>query len=152
MIRAIEAGDREVWTPLWTDYLAFYETRLPAAIFDMTWQRLLDPNEPIWGALAIGTDGPVGLVHFLYHRSAWTVEHSCYLQDLFVAPQVRGGGRGRALIDYVASKAAQHGSTRLYWTTHESNTTAQRLYDAVAQRSGFIQYRKPLPPGSGQTS
>jgi GNAT superfamily N-acetyltransferase len=134
------------WTPLWTAYLAFYETQLPTAVFDMTWQRLLDPNEPVWGALAIGADGPIGLVHFLYHRSAWTIEESCYLQDLFVAPEGRGGGHGKALIDYVATAAAEKGSTRLYWMTHETNATARRLYDAVAQRSGFIQYRKPLPP------
>lgn len=146
MIRAIEAGDREAWTPLWAAYLAFYETQLPAAVFDMTWQRLLDPNEPVWGALAIGEDGPIGLVHFLYHRSAWTIEESCYLQDLFVSPDVRGGGHGKALIDYVAAAAAAKGSTRLYWMTHETNATARRLYDAVAQRSGFIQYRKPLLP------
>ena len=145
MIRAIEAGDREAWTPLWTAYLAFYETQLPAAVFDMTWQRLLDPDEPVWGALAIGDDGPIGLVHFLYHRSAWTIEESCYLQDLFVSPGVRGGGHGKALIDYVAAVAAKNGSTRLYWMTHETNATARRLYDAVAQRSGFIQYRKPVP-------
>jgi GNAT superfamily N-acetyltransferase len=148
MIRAIEAGDRAAWAPLWTAYLAFYETQLPAAIFDMTWQRLSDPNEPVWGALAIGDDGPIGLVHFLYHRSAWTIEPACYLQDLFVAPQVRGGGHGKALIDYVAAAAAKQGSTRLYWMTHETNATARRLYDAVAQRSGFIQYRKSLPTRS----
>jgi GNAT superfamily N-acetyltransferase len=142
MIRAIEAGDRAAWTPLWRAYLKFYDTTLPDDVYDVTWQRLLDPGEPIWGALAIGDSEPVGLVHFLYHRSAWTVEASCYLQDLFVAPEVRGGGHGTALIDHVADQAARQGATRLYWTTHETNATAQRLYDAVAQRSGFIQYRK----------
>ena len=147
MIREIEPGDRHAWTPLWTAYLAFYETHLPELVFDSTWGRLLDGNEPVWGALSIDADGrPVGLVHFLYHRSAWTIEESCYLQDLFVAPNARGGGHGRALIEYVAAKATAHGSTRLYWTTHETNTTAQRLYDTLAKRSGFIQYRMPLEP------
>lgn len=145
MIRPLGNDGREIWTRLWTAYITFYEATLPPTVFDSTWQRLLDPAEPVWGAVALDPAGlPVGLVHFLYHRSAWSIENSCYLQDLFVAPEARGGGHGAALIDYVAQEARAAGSTRLYWLTHETNSTARRLYDAVAQRSGFIQYRKPL--------
>ncbi len=145
MIRPIGANDRDAWTRLWTAYITFYEASLPQAVFDSTWQRLHDPAEPVWGALALDPAGaPVGLVHFLYHRSAWSIENSCYLQDLFVTPEARGGGHGAALIEHVAHQAKAAGSTRLYWLTHETNTTARRLYDTVAQRSGFIQYRRGL--------
>jgi GNAT superfamily N-acetyltransferase len=85
-----------------------------------------------------------GIVHYLFHRSNWTVADVCYLQDLFVASDARGAGLGRALIEAVAEKARAAGSPRLYWMTHEDNRTARALYDAVAERSGFIQYRKPL--------
>jgi GNAT superfamily N-acetyltransferase len=145
MIRQIEPNDRERWTELWRGYLTFYETVLPEDVYAATWARLFDPAEPVYGALSLdGSGTPVGLVHYLYHRTTWSSADSCYLQDLYVDPATRGGGHGRALIEYVADQAREAGSTRLYWNTHETNVTARRLYDAVAVRSGFIQYRKPL--------
>jgi len=144
-IRAITADDHAAWTPLWAGYLTFYETELPQRVFDETWRRLLDPNEPVWGAFAVDDTGaPIGLVHWLFHRTCWAIENVCYLQDLYVSPELRGGGHGRALIEHVAGKAREAGAIRLYWNTHETNATARKLYDAVAVRSGFIQYRKAL--------
>ena len=145
MIRAIVPADRAEWTRLWTAYLAFYETVLPEEIFASTWSRLLDPTEPTWGAMALQDGVPVGLVHWIYHRHNWTIADTCYLQDLFVAPEGRGRGFGKALIDHAAADATAKGSSRIYWLTHESNATARALYDKVAQRSGFIQYRQNLP-------
>ncbi len=145
MIREIEAGDRGRWDELWTAYLSFYETVLPPEVYDTTWRRLLDPNDPLWGALSLDDGGrPVGLVHYLYHRTAWAIAETCYLQDLFVDPAQRGGGHGRALIEHVYDHARRHGATRVYWHTHETNMPARRLYDQVANASGFIQYRKVL--------
>ncbi|MHA6299584.1 GNAT family N-acetyltransferase [Devosia sp. CAU 1758] len=145
MIRAIVAGDRELWAELWKAYLAFYETELTDEVHASTWSRLLDPAEPTWGALALRDGVPVGLVHWIYHRSNWSIADTCYLQDLFVEPEGRGLGFGSALIDHVAADAAAKGSSRVYWLTHESNAAARALYDRVAQRSGFIQYRRNLP-------
>jgi GNAT superfamily N-acetyltransferase len=142
IIRAVATGDRAAWTAMWTQYLAFYQTELPAEVFAATWARLLDEREPIWGALALENDVPVGLTHFIYHRSAWMLGDACYLQDLFVAPQGRGRGYGRALIEHVSADAARNGVPRIYWLTHETNATAMQLYDSVAARSGFVQYRK----------
>ena len=51
---------------------------------------------------------------------------------------------GRALIEAVAERARAADAGRVYWHTHETNATAMRLYDAVAKRSGFVVYRKPL--------
>jgi ribosomal protein S18 acetylase RimI-like enzyme len=123
MIRAVEAGDRAAWTQLWKAYLAFYETALPEEVYASTWSRLLDPSESTWGALALQDGEPVGLV-----------------------PQGRGRGIGGALIDHVSAHATARGSSRVYWLTHESNAAARALYDKVSQRSGFIQYRRTLPP------
>ncbi|MET0438499.1 MAG: GNAT family N-acetyltransferase [Devosia sp.] len=146
MIRAIEPGDREAWTQLWKAYLAFYETVLSDEIFASTWSRLLDPTEPTWGAFALQDGKPVGLVHWLYHRTNWAIADNCYLQDLFVTPEGRGGGHGRALIEHVAADARTRNCARLYWNTHETNATAMQLYDRLASQSGFVQYRMPLSP------
>ncbi|MNY58822.1 Acetyltransferase (GNAT) family protein [compost metagenome] len=83
-------------------------------------------------------------MQWIYHRSNWLVAHSCYLQDLFVNPEVRGGGVGRQLIEHVYAQARSAGSARVHWLTRESNHSAMRLYDRIAERSGFVQYTHGL--------
>lgn len=144
IVRPAAAADYDVWLPLWRGYQAFYNTDIPHATTLVTWQRLLDPAEPMHVALA-ETDGRVaGLVHFIEHRSCWTTGNYMYLQDLFVDPAVRGAGLGRRLIEHVYREAAARGCSRVWWLTHEANTDAMLLYDRIADRSGFVQYRKVL--------
>ena len=95
-------------------------------------------------AVAEEGDRLVGLVHHIQHRSCWTVGDYVYLQDLFVDPDVRGTGLGRALIEHVYARAAESGASRVWWLTHESNAQAMLLYDRIADKSGFVQYRKVL--------
>jgi GNAT superfamily N-acetyltransferase len=142
-VTAIVAADRQRWAVLWRDYLAFYETALPQAQYDFTWARLQDGR--ICGfAARDGAGQMVGLVHFLFHEHGWTLGPACYLQDLFVAPEQRGGGAGRALIEAVAAAARARGASRLYWLTQEGNATARQLYDRLARNSGFIVYQYGL--------
>ena len=141
-IRPIGAGDRAAWLPLWRGYQAFYKVDLAEAVTESTWGRLNNPAEPVDGALAWRDGEAVGLVHHIRHRSAWTIGDYCYLQDLFVAESARGAGLGRQLIAHVYAVAKAAGCARVHWLTHESNTDAMLLYDRVAERSGFVQYRK----------
>jgi len=143
-ITPLSAGDQAAWLPLWRGYQSFYKVDIPAAVSEVTWQRLNDPAEPMAGALAWSDTTPVGLVHYIRHRSCWTTDDYCYLQDLFVALEVRGTGVGRQLIEYVYARAREQGLDRVYWLTHETNTEAMRLYDRIARRSGFVQYRQML--------
>jgi GNAT superfamily N-acetyltransferase len=143
-IRPLRPDEREAWEPLWRGYLEFYETALTPEITETTWRRLHDPAEPMY-ALGGYLDGRlVGIVHYLFHRSTWSTGDYCYLQDLFTTPDARGLGAGRALIDAVVERARAAGASRVYWLTHESNATARALYDTLADRSGFIQYRRIL--------
>ena len=144
VIRPIGDNERAAWEPLWRAYLTFYETTLDQTIIDTTWARLNDPAEPMFALGAYVSGKLTGITHYLFHRSAWSISDSCYLQDLYVAETARGAGLGRALIEAVADKARQAGSSRLYWHTHETNRMAQLLYDKVAALSGFIQYRRNL--------
>lgn len=139
VITGLEAADRPLWTKLWRGYLAFYETTLPDSQYDFTWSRLLN-GEAINGLAARSNGEIIGIDHYLFHPSAWTVAPVCYLQDLFVDPASRGSGAGRALIKAVASRAHAAGSSRLYWMTQEGNVTARLLYDRLAKAPGFIRY------------
>jgi len=144
MVRAATADDFDAWLPLWRGYQTFYKTDIPHATTLVTWQRLLDPAEPMHVALAETGGRVAGLVHYIEHRSCWTAGNYMYLQDLFVDPAVRGAGLGRRLIEHVYREAAARGCSRVWWLTHESNTDAMQLYDRIAVKSGFVQYRKLL--------
>jgi GNAT superfamily N-acetyltransferase len=144
IIRPVEAHERAAWEPLWKGYQAFYEVELSDETTAVTWARLHDPAEPM-GVLGAYIDGTLaGIVHYIFHRSCWTIGNYCYLQDLFVAERARHLGLGRALIAAVEAKAREAGASRLHWLTQEGNAVARALYDKLAERSGFIQYRKIL--------
>lgn len=148
LIRPIRQGDHAQWLPLWDGYNAFYgrsgPTALPAETTETTWARFFDPAEPVHALVAEQNGRLLGLTHYLFHRSTTAIGLSCYLQDLFTAHEARGQGVARALIGAVYAEAAAAGSPRVYWQTHETNSAAMRLYDAVAERSGFLVYRKLL--------
>ena len=144
-IRPVRRSDLARWLPLWDGYNAFYgrsgQTALDPEITRVTWERFFDDSEPVH-ALVAELDGHlVGLAHYLFHRSMIAIEPVCYMQDLFTASEVRGRGVGRKLIEAVCERAAAAGSRRVYWHTHETNATAMRLYDYVAEKSGFVVYR-----------
>ncbi|GLR00051.1 GNAT family N-acetyltransferase [Dyella mobilis] len=147
-IREIAGEDFAAWKPLWDGYNAFYgrkdRTALPDAITKMTWSRFFDAYEPV-RALVAESDGKLlGLAHYLLHRSTIQIEPVCYLQDLFTTEAARGKGVGRALIEAVYRRATESGCPRVYWHTHETNATAMALYDKLADKSGFVVYRKAL--------
>ncbi len=146
-VRPLAPGDRDEWADLWRAYLRFYETELPDAQYDVTWSRLMTPDESPHGLCAVAPDGGggalIGITHYIFHRSCWTETESCYLQDLFVSEAARGTGAGRALIEgvYAAADAANAG--QVYWLTQDFNETARRLYDRVAALTPFVKYRRP---------
>lgn len=148
LIRPIEPADFDAWKALWDGYNAFYgrsgPTALAPEITQATWSRFLDPAEPMHALLAVRGGTPLGLAHFLTHRSTIQLAPNCYLQDLFTAEDARGQGVGRALIEAVYAWARRVGLPRVYWQTHETNAPAMRLYDTLADRPGFVIYRKQL--------
>lgn len=144
-IRPVQLQDFDQWKVLWDGYNAFYErvgpTALPEEITQSTWQRFFDAYEPVHALVAEEDGRLLGLTHYLYHRSTTNIGPNCYLQDLFTAEAARGKGVGRALIDAVTDISKAAGCGRLYWHTRESNVTAQRLYNQVAEGGGVMVYR-----------
>lgn len=141
-IRMADEDDFAQWVTLWKGYQVFYKTNIAEATTDTTWSRFLDPAEPMYCAVAEVDGKLIGMVHYIFHRSCWTEGDSVYLQDLFAAPEMRGKGVGRALIEHVYAVAKAQGGSRVWWLTHETNSDAMHLYDKIADKSGFIQYRK----------
>ena len=148
IIRPVVNADFEAWLPLWAGYNSFYgrsgPTALAADITARSWARFLDPQAPVHALVAESGGQLLGLTHYLYHLSTTRIEPTCYLQDLFTAPAARGRGVGAALIEAVYEQAKAAGAYRVYWQTHETNHTARKLYDKLANHGGFVVYAKPL--------
>lgn len=142
-IRPLQASDQADWRRLWRLYLEYYETELPAEIYRSSFARMLSgkPDE-FRGLIALRGRRPIGLAHYLFHRSGWQIENVCYLQDLYVEPPERGKSVGRALIEAVYAKADEAGCPEVYWMTQHFNKAGRRLYDRVARLSPFIIYER----------
>lgn len=143
-VRPLCADDRAEWSRLWEAYLAYYETSRPPEIFDAYFNRLLGDDPQDFNCLLAEVNGePVGLTHYLFHRHGWSIENTCYLQDLYADPSQRGKGIGRALIEAVYAAAEDAGVPSVYWLTQDFNETARHLYDRVGVKTPFIKYVRP---------
>lgn len=144
-IRPIASSDKSQWLQLWQAYQDFYKVKIAETVTDLTWERFFDGVVPVNGFVAEESGELRGFVHFIYHYSTWTKGPYVYLQDLFTAEAARGKGVATALVHAVYAEAEKAGASRVYWLTHETNATAIRLYEEIAERSGFIQFRKIMP-------
>ncbi len=141
-IAPLRTEDRAAWEALARGYKTFYKTEATPAEYETAWQRLLRQDD-VFGLAAHAHGQLVGITHYLFHTSVWA-PRSCYLQDLFTAPEMRGRGVARALIAAVGDAARAASATRCYWLTHETNAVARTLYDKVGTFHGFIRYDLPL--------
>ena len=143
-IRSLAENDRSAWRELWTDYLTFYDTKVSERVYETTFARHLgDDRNDLYGLVADTGGRLVGITHYLFHRHAWTVENTCYLQDLYVAPDARGSGVATHLIEAVYAEADAAKSPNVYWLTQTQNKTARGLYDRIGSQTSFIKYARP---------
>lgn len=148
IIRPPELSEFEQWNSHWVSYNEFYSRVDPTALSEnitrTTWERFFDPAEPVYCFVAEYEGDIVGLAHSVFHRNTILVEPTCYLQDLFTSPSLRGKGVGQGLIDRVCEHAAKAGIKDVYWHTHLTNKAAMGLYDKVATNTDFTVYRKSV--------
>ncbi|EKV30425.1 Histone acetyltransferase HPA2 [Caenispirillum salinarum AK4] len=141
-VRDAEPFDEPGWRALWRDYVRFYEADVPERITAHTWARILDPASPVDCLVAVAPGGErvVGFAVTILHEGTWTDRPVCYLEDLYVVPDMRGKGVGRRLIETLACRGRSRGWHRLYWQTHHDNTEARALYDQLARLTRFVRY------------
>ena len=143
-IKPLEKDQYEEWYPLWQGYLTFYETSLPDEIAENNWDRFFDDDEPVGVFGAFKGGKLIGFVHYIFHRTNWSLTNKCYLQDLYADPSVRGEGIGRKLIEAVYDLAKEENCGQVYWMTQNHNKTARQLYDRIADDAGFMVYEKDI--------
>jgi GNAT superfamily N-acetyltransferase len=140
-VRDAVAADEAAWRRLWSGYLTFYNEPLADSITDRTWARIIDPANPLFARVAVRDGAIVGFANCVLHEGTWGTTPVCYLEDLYVDADVRGGGIGSALLDDLLRLREERGWHYLYWVTHLNNHTARRLYDRYVQADNFVRYR-----------
>ncbi|MEO1153922.1 MAG: GNAT family N-acetyltransferase [Pseudomonadota bacterium] len=141
--RPLTHADASDWRRLWHGYLAFYEATVPDEVYTTYFERLLGDDPRDYTCIIAEVDGrPAGLAHYVFHRHGWKLEDTCYLQDLYADPDMRGRGIGRALIEAVYAAADANGTPSVYWTTQHFNTDARHLYDRIGRLTPFIKYER----------
>ena len=139
-VRPVAASDEVRWRELWRGYQDFYGIDLAETSTAELFRRLLDGTAP-YGGFVADLDGEiVGITHYVLIPDTWDPKPNCYLNDLFVAPEARGSGAGRALIAAVKARAQELDCPLLWWLTAEDNATAQALYDQIAELDTFRRY------------
>jgi GNAT superfamily N-acetyltransferase len=146
IIRNPSSEDEGAWKCLWAGYNEFYETNVPAAITQRTWERILDPASPMFARLAEEDGHVVGFAVCVLHEGTWTLDPICYLEDLFIEPNFRGRGAARRLIEDLIVQAREKNWSRVYWHTRTDNP-ARRLYDEFVKADDFVRYRLILDRG-----
>ena len=143
-IRDALPGDEAAWRGLWAGYLGFYGVTPAPGVTAHTWGRMMEPGGTLKARLACLDGRVVGFAMHLRHESSWVIGEDCCLEDMFVAPEARGRGIARALIDDLVALARARGWRRLYWHADQDNAPARRLYDSYVQADGHIRYRMAL--------
>jgi GNAT superfamily N-acetyltransferase len=144
-VRRLRDEDRPAWEELWAGYLRFYRAELSPAVTESTFARLCDSAEGMLGLVAVDDgDRPVGLAHLVFHPATWSANGYCYLEDLYVRRDLRGGAIARALFEAVYAAARERGVERVYWHTQQYNGAARSLYDLVGRLTSFVVYERDL--------
>ncbi len=140
-IRPVREEDFFAWLELYAGYAAFYETELTDEKALLLWSWLINPGHEENGYVAVGDDDRlVGLAHVREFARPLETDRSLFLDDLFVAEDLRGQGIGRQLIEFVRELAKDRGLGVVQWITAADNEQAQHLYDAVATKTPWVTY------------
>jgi GNAT superfamily N-acetyltransferase len=140
-VRRATAGDGAAWLTLWRGYCEALQGEVADDVSDAVWRRIISADPAVGCLLAAISSGEiVGFANYILHPHTWSLRSVCYLEDLFVTPEARGIGAGRAFINGLVSLGRECGCRRVYWHTHADNHQARRLYDRIASSTDYVRY------------
>ena len=94
-------------------------------------ERVTEFIEKDEAVFLLAGDGPDGIAQMRYFPSLWSGELDAYLEELYVVPELRGGGIGRALLESAMETASAAGAARMDLNTGETDTAARALYEST---------------------
>lgn len=140
-----QPGDKAAWRALFEGYQRFYKMPADPHVAETVWRWIHDPKHPTECLLARDATGRVvGLAHFRDLPRPLSATTAGFLDDLFVAPEIRGSGAADALIAAVTEVGRQRNWSWLRWFTAEDNYRARGFYDRVATLSQWKTYQVDL--------
>jgi GNAT superfamily N-acetyltransferase len=144
-IRPVMPGEKARWEELFRAYGHFYKLEVTPEAVTAVWAWINDAQEPFWCDVAEAEGGRLaGMTQYqMMHRSLGG-GMVVYLSDLYVDPDIRGAGTGRALIEHVLAVAKAKGAPSVRWLTQDFNYKGRMLYDTFAPKSDFILYNVPV--------
>lgn len=106
-------------------------------------RTLFCDNPKVFGLICLEGDTPVGFAVYFFNYSTWQGQHGLYLEDLYVSPEQRGKGAGKALLSHLAKIALDNNCGRFEWSVLDWNTPSIEFYDSLGAKpqSEWIRYR-----------
>jgi len=140
LVRPIESRDESVWRELFVAYGVFYETEFAEPQISTVWSWLMDASHPTKAWVAELDGAVVGFGHLRTHWDTFTGGPAWFLDDLYTSAATRGHGAGTSIINALRAHADANGGGTISWITASDNTTAQSVYDKLANRQTWVTY------------
>lgn len=147
VVRPIRPSDLDGWAILFAQYREFCGRSADPGVVARAWEWLMDPAHPVRGLAAVAGDRGAGeqiagIAHFRAFPRTVDANEGIHLDDLYIAEPFRGNGTARALLAEVGRIAGAEDAEFARWVTAEDNVDAQRLYDGIAERTGWVTYEQ----------
>ena len=140
MIRFLEQKDKEKWAKLYNGYADFYKVPMNTGILDTLWNWIHDKNHVVKGICFELDNKIVGIAHYRTMPRPIKGQYIGFLDDLFVEPEMRGQKIAQKLINHLKSLSKVNNWDGIRWITHTTNENAKKLYDKIANNTGFELY------------
>ena len=140
MIRSLEKKDKENWAKLYNDYADFYKVTMNTRILDTLWGWIQDKNHDVNGICFEFEGKIVGIAHYRTMARPIKAQYIGFLDDLYVETDFRGKKIAQKLINHLKSLSKANNWDGVRWITHSSNENAKKLYDKIANNTGFELY------------
>ena len=140
MIRKFNKDDFKRWSDLYQGYANFYKVPMNSDILDTLWEWIHDEKHVVRGICFELDSKIVGIAHYRTMPRPIKGQYIGFLDDLFVEPDFRRKKIAQKLINHLKSLSKSNNWDGIRWITHSSNENAKKLYNKIANNTGFELY------------